>query len=1012
MNAATFIFPKAYLLTNHYYLVKNFTFFSKILLVLVGLLALHPARLRAQSYLLPASGTASYTTCAGTLYDDGGPNAPYDADAQGSMTLLPGTAGAKLKLEFTLVELDSARTYVQVYDGPDTNAPLICRASRSGLTVYATGSTGALTVVLSSYGGQPRRGLAATISCQTSAPPPPDLVMQRLVLAPARTLAGDLLTSLSTVLNLTGGLTPYRLAYYLSADSQLSANDVPLEVDASTYNPNTSPVAAGNQAVDQRFLIIPASTAPGAYYVLCVAQANGRLPDTNEANNIGAAPLTVLGRVPNVDLAITDVAVYPPPFITEGTSLVFFSRLQNMGQVPATASRMGYYFSTDATLGPDDQLLGNVAATLPANSTFERLAGNVSVPPGTAPGTYYLLFVADYLDQVIEQDEQNNVFALKLVVGGPVTDLAFGAYRSLAPNQLAAGGTVQLYAELRNEGSAPLDSATAGIFLSDDPVLGPDDVLLDHRTLGPIQPSYLFIAPGYLNLTLTIPAGTSLGKHYLLLVADYRHELAENNENNNVTPLAFTVVVPDIDLAVSKARLASAYSPAVGTPLIIECTLANLGTTTAYPATVGYYLSTDNQLSADDLLLSNKVVGSLAAGSSQPLQDSPFAPLIVPPGTAPGAYYLLFVADYLHQVAETNEANNIIAVPMQLGKPVVDLTLPYNFDVTPGRASAGTQAQVAYYFQNLGSTPAYTPAVGFYLSTDQVLSTDDVLIGSDQLSGGNALFPSYYNHYTSQVSVPRTTPPGRYYVLGVADYLNEFAETDETNNVRAAPLEVLAPRPDLVVLANPMPYLAVRQVLAGGQVATENYVNNLGPGPAAASKVGYYLSTDPVLSPNDVLLGSATTAAVAPGASALVAGAFVVPAATATGRYYVLFVADYLKQLDEIDLTNNLNYSTLAVTGSALSSREQLAGYELAMWPVPVASPAPLRVQLSGTGARAEASLALYNSLGQAVRTQNLPLAPGRSNQTELPTAGLAAGVYVLRLTGPGLNATRRIVIE
>ncbi|MDO7885264.1 CARDB domain-containing protein [Hymenobacter cheonanensis] len=992
--------------------MKNFTFLPKVLLLLAGLLALHPARLRAQSYLLPATGTASYTTCAGTLYDDGGPNAPYDADAQGSLTLLPGTAGAKLKLEFALVELDSTRTYVQVYDGPDTNAPLICRASRSGLTVYATGSTGALTVVLSSYGGQPRRGLAATISCQTGAPPPPDLVMQGLLLSPARALAGDLLTSQSTVLNLAGGLTPYRLAYYLSTDNQLSTNDVPLEVDASTYNPTTSPVAAGNLAVDQRFLIIPASTTPGAYYVLCVAQANGRLPDANEANNIGAAPLTVLGRVPNVDLAITEVALYPPPFITEGTSIVFFSRLQNLGQVPASASRMGYYFSTDATLGPDDQLLGSVAAKLPANSTFEQLAGNVSVPPGTAPGTYYLLFAADYLDQVIEQDEQNNVLARKLVVGGPVTDLAFSAYRSLAPNQPAAGSTVQLSAELRNEGSAPLDSATTGIYLSDDPVLGPDDVLLAHRTLGPIQPSYLFVAPGYLNLTLPIPAGTALGKHYLLLVADYRHELAESNENNNVVALSFNVVVPDIDLAVSKARLASAYSPAVGTPLLIEYTLANLGTTTAYPATVGYYLSADNQLSPDDLLLSAKVAGALAGGGSQLLQDSPFAPLIVPPGTAPGAYYLLFVADYLHQVAETNEANNIFAVPMQLGRPVVDLTLPYNFDVTPGRLSAGTQAQVAYYFQNLGSTPAYTPAVGFYLSTDQALSADDVLIGNDQVSGGNALFPSYYNHYTSQVSVPRTMPPGQYYVLGVADYLNEFAETDETNNVRAAPLEITAPRPDLAVLANPLPYLGVRQVLAGGQVATENYVNNVGPGPAAASKVGYYLSADPVLSPSDVLLGSAPTAAVAAGASALVAGSFVVPAATPTGRYYVLFVADYLKQLDEVDLTNNLNYSTLSVSGTSLTTREQLAGYDLRVLPVPVASPAPLRVQLSGPGPQAEATLTLCNSLGQAVRTQSLSLLPGRSQQAELPTAGLAAGVYLLRLTGPGLNATRRVIIE
>ncbi len=33
-----------------------------------------PAVLRAQTYQVPATGTTNITTCAGTLYDDGGIN--------------------------------------------------------------------------------------------------------------------------------------------------------------------------------------------------------------------------------------------------------------------------------------------------------------------------------------------------------------------------------------------------------------------------------------------------------------------------------------------------------------------------------------------------------------------------------------------------------------------------------------------------------------------------------------------------------------------------------------------------------------------------------------------------------------------------------------------------------------------------------------------------------------------------------------------------------------------------
>ncbi|MFC7667420.1 T9SS type A sorting domain-containing protein [Hymenobacter humi] len=46
------------------------------------------------------------------------------------------------------------------------------------------------------------------------------------------------------------------------------------------------------------------------------------------------------------------------------------------------------------------------------------------------------------------------------------------------------------------------------------------------------------------------------------------------------------------------------------------------------------------------------------------------------------------------------------------------------------------------------------------------------------------------------------------------------------------------------------------------------------------------------------------------------------------------------------------------------------------------------------------------------MRTQPLPLSAARANQAEVATQNLAPGVYTLRLTGPSLNASRRVVIE
>jgi hypothetical protein len=237
--------------------MKISTFLYTLLSIL---LALQPARVRAQTYLLPTTGTASYTTCAGTLYDDGGPDNLYDSEARGSVTIRPGTAGGKIKLAFSLLELDSVRCSVTVYDGLDTNAPYISRFYHGLPTVYATGSTGALTVVFSSYGGQPRRGMAAAISCVTSVPPT-DLAVQNLRLDVASVPTNDDFAAVARVANLSGPLTSYTLRYLLSTDKLAGTNDVIL--GTSTWS-----LAQGDWTSSPKTLRVPTDTAPGAYYLL------------------------------------------------------------------------------------------------------------------------------------------------------------------------------------------------------------------------------------------------------------------------------------------------------------------------------------------------------------------------------------------------------------------------------------------------------------------------------------------------------------------------------------------------------------------------------------------------------------------------------------------------------------------------------------------------------------------------------------------------------------------------
>lgn len=239
----------------------------------------------------------------------------------------------------------------------------------------------------------------------------------------------------------------------------------------------------------------------------------------------------------------------------------------------------------------------------------------------------------------------------------------------------------------------------------------------------------------------------------------------------------------------------------------------------------------------------------------------------------------------------------------------------------------------------------------------------------------------------------------------------------------------LPPAPDLVIAATPQ--LAPTLLTVGSPTVVKTTIQNIGNMRAGFSVLGYYLSVDATLSSDDVLLGEAVTPAIAPDNLLTLNTDVVVPTGTAAGAYYLLGVADYLNLVRESNDGNNVWVRQLTVAlPSARAARsnqrsqlgnsyvpsqesdEELLGADLSIAPNPVAHATPLRVRLSTAGPQAGVTLALYTSQGQRIATQNLALEPGHPGQADFSTASLAAGVYVLYLSGPGLHAVRRVVVE
>lgn len=1080
------------------------------LLWFIGLV--RPLGAQAQTYSLPATGNTTISTCSGTLYDDGGGNGNYSSYANGSMTITPATAGNKIRLEFSAIAVEPGWDVLYIYDGNSVAAPLIgtFNSSNQPGTVYGTTASGALTVRLTSDGIYQFTGFAATIGCVTTVPPQAqaDLAVQGAALSSLSVGAGGSLTANCAIYNLSGtAAASSTVGYYLSSDAVLDAADQLLN-SSSGFS-----LSVGQSSSRFASLTVPAGTAPGSYFVLFAADHLNQVGESNENNNVAAVNMTV--TPPSIDLVVQS-AYLNSTSVAPGGITGASCYLANQGNSLATPATVGYYLSTNQVLDASDVLLGNTTGPLSGFNSISRYA-NLTVPVGTATGSYYVLFVADYLGQVTETNENNNVANALIQVVAPSIDLTI-TQTYLYSFSVAAGSSTGTECAIQNVGNALSPSSTIGYYLSVNQVLDASDVLLKTTFGGPLAGGQ----SAYRNDNLVIPTGTAAGGYYVLFVADPQNAVTEANKNNNVASRPLQVIAPGIDLLVQNAYL-SPTSVAPGNATSTTCSLSNQGNSLANPATVGYYLSTNQVLDASDVLLGN-TTGSLSGNNS----TSRYANLTIPLGTATGSYYVLFVADYLGQLSETNENNNVASALLQVVAPGIDLTINQP-SLSAATITSGSTVNANCSINNIGNAVAASSTVGFYLSTNQILDASDILLNT---APGFALSPGFNSPRFGNLVIPTGTTPGTYYVLFVADPQNTVTETNENNNVVFQLLTVTGPFTGTIVpfsgtatittcsstiydnggfnsyannstgtltilpatagamvqlvfnsfstetgydyvriyngtsstapllgsySGNQVPPLTVATNAAGAltvQFASDAVVNaagfeatvscvappqsdllftqigaspssvpagtnlsltatvaNQGAGPAASAAVGYYLSTDQLRDASDVLLGTSPGTALGPNLDASLQLVATVPAAVTPGPYYVLFVADPTNAVSESDETNNLAALPVTVL-QGLANRDQTAGYTVAVAPNPVANGSLLRVQLTGAGSTCAASLDLYNALGQPVHSQSLQVGAGRTNQAEVATHSLATGVYTLRLTGPGLSVTRRVVIE
>jgi large repetitive protein len=300
----------------------------------------------------------------------------------------------------------------------------------------------------------------------------------------------------------------------------------------------------------------------------------------------------------------------------------------------------------------------------------------------------------------------------------------------------------------------------------------------------PTEPLPLGPGQSYsLTKSFTVPEVAS-GKWFLFGRADAFTGQPENDELNNTRGLSFTVLPPNVDLVVSAASAPATGD--VGTSIPVTATITNQGTDTAGGSINRFdriYLSDNETFEFSDRMLYERSASSnvpLIGGASYTFS----ANVTIPADVAAGNKFLVFLADSSAGQVETDNSNNLRAMPIEVRAPNLVITA-----TTPATAVPNQLIPVSWTVRNDGVVTASADWLDrVYLSTDNQLDNNDNLLVST--TGAFAFTPLLAGaSYTIglQAAIPNV-PLGDRFLLFVTDWDHRQGETDESDNVRALPI--------------------------------------------------------------------------------------------------------------------------------------------------------------------------------------------------------------------------------
>jgi subtilase family serine protease len=622
-----------------------------------------------------------------------------------------------------------------------------------------------------------------------------------------------------------------------------------------------------------RTLGVPTNTPPeGIFYLGGIVDPFDSVPEILENNNVLASHRVAVGHEP--DLVVTSVRA--PASARPDRPLEVSATVCNQGFQPSYFSELAVHLSDDATVTPDDHLLGFVPVGELDSGMCTTVSVTGPVPPPT--GTRYLGAFADASSSVMELYEDNNASAPRSITFGSDADLTVSLK---APTLVQDGGSFRYTATVCNQGTSLGEPTTLDILLSSDATFSDEDLVLGSAPVPQLA------AGECTSISEEVDSHAPPSSYFLGARVDGSSDVPELREDNNTSAPFVFVIGHGPDLVVTSVQAPTSALP--GSPFRATVTVCNQGTNPSHGSMVALKLVPLDVATPVELHVGNPFVGSLDPGSCEDIPADIFVDMPVR-----GAWKLLAQVDADHHVSELIESNN------SASSNRIGISYSADFAITsvsgPTRLSPyGSPESFAFVTVCNHGTQSDSPHAELFLSQDSSITRDDLLIGGEPVGH---LEPGQCRTATVRIDGPPSE--GTFY-LGARVHPAPH-ELFLDDNVATGNLVAIGSRADLVVTSVQAP----ASVRPNAHVSATATVCNQGFAPTYQSEVAVYLSQDTTVdSMQDTLVGFANVGDLDRGqcTSVTVTGQVSVPA----GTHFLIAFADEAQQITELYEDNNLS---------------------------------------------------------------------------------------------------------